>query len=236
MKTATSDPTPTSQPQTATDTAKHAVTGAGGGFIGESIGQPAVSGGPGRGLSPALKANIWQPGQSGNPRGRLRKTPLTDALLAELGKLGEDGKTTVANILARKLILTATGTGPRAMEAMQMILERAEGKVIQRSELSGVDGSPVQLEALTNRDEVESRIAGLLGGIAQRMEAQPIGHAQVTAGSISASLDESTKRGEVDDAAEPSAIIIEARIAPQPEIVDAPMVPAAKLRSGALEF
>jgi hypothetical protein len=106
----------------------------------------------------------WKPGQSGNPHGmRLRKTPLTDALKSEVDKElpGADGKT-VAHALAKKLLAIAISNNPgRALEAMQIIFDRIEGKVLQRQEISGVDGAPMQFESVGNRQELEARLANL---------------------------------------------------------------------------
>jgi hypothetical protein len=105
----------------------------------------------------------WKPGQSGNPGGRARYQPITDALRAELEREmpGADGKT-VAQALAKRLVAIAAGKTPAAIRALEVILDRAEGKVVQRQEVSGLDGAPMQFESIASRQEVEQRIAIVL--------------------------------------------------------------------------
>ena len=114
---------------------------------------------------PAKRRQTWgfQPGKSGNPGGRKRKQPITDALMVELEREmpGADGKT-VAQALAKRLVFIAAGKTSAAIRALEVILDRSEGKVIQRQELSGVDGTPMQFESLGSRQEVEQKIAILL--------------------------------------------------------------------------
>ena len=122
--------------------------------------------------SPAKRlppGKAWRPGQSGNPGGRPRYQPITDALKAELEREmpGADGKT-VAEALAKRLIALAAGKSSAAIRALEVILDRAEGKVVQRQEVSGVDGAPMQFESLGNRQEVEARIAVLLMAAEER--------------------------------------------------------------------
>ena len=118
------------------------------------------------------KANLinrWKPGESGNPGGRKRYQPITDALRAELEREmpGADGKT-VAEALAKRLIALAAGKSSAAIRALEVILDRAEGKVVQRQELTGADGAPMQFESLGNRQEVEAKIAVLLMAAEER--------------------------------------------------------------------
>jgi len=114
---------------------------------------------------PAKRKQTWgfQPGKSGNPGGRKRKQPITDALMVELEREmpGADGKT-VAQALAKRLVFIAAGKTSAAIRALEVILDRSEGKVIQRQELSGVDGTPMQFESLGSRQEVEQKIPSLL--------------------------------------------------------------------------
>lgn len=72
----------------------------------------------------------FQPGQSGNPAGRPKKLPITDAIRAELEQLGEDGisnDVAIARVLVR---LAKSGN----MDAIREISDRTEGKVRQRIE------------------------------------------------------------------------------------------------------
>jgi hypothetical protein len=105
----------------------------------------------------------WKKGQTGNPGGRKKYQPITEAIRSELEREmpGADGKT-VAQALAKRLIAIAAGKGKDAIRALEVILERAEGKVVQRQELSGVDGEPMKFETVGSREEAEAKIAALL--------------------------------------------------------------------------
>jgi hypothetical protein len=124
------------------------------------------------------RANLrmWKPGQSGNPGGRPQFTAITDALKAELLKImpGQDGKT-VAEVLAKRLLLIAVETRTQiAIKAMEIILERTEGKVVQRQEISGPGGAPMQFEPLGSRQEAETQIVAIFQVAQQRLaEAEP---------------------------------------------------------------
>lgn len=116
-----------------------------------------------------LKPFNFQPGQSGNPGGRAGKRPITLALREIIAQDVPGTKTSVARVLANELVLiakTAKRPGDR-LKAIELILERTEGRVPQITEVAGVDGGlPVPFEAVTNRAELESRISKLLGTIA----------------------------------------------------------------------
>src|SRR5271169_3501585 len=76
----------------------------------------------------------WQPGQSGNPGGRPKKTPLADACREVLGRLvpdDADGRTyaeAIAETLAQKAL-----SGD--IRAAQELADRAEGKPRQSLEI-----------------------------------------------------------------------------------------------------
>ena len=98
------------------------------------------------------------PGKSGNPAGRPKKLPITEAIRQELEK---KGRFNVANdvAIARKLIALALDGD---LEAIREIADRAEGKSRQRNEVSGPEGGPIQFEAPGTREELERRFAELL--------------------------------------------------------------------------
>lgn len=114
----------------------------------------------------------YQPGQSGNPGGKSRFTAITDALKRELQQImpGADGKT-VAEVLAKRLLLIAVETRTQiAIKAMEIILERTEGKVVQRQEISGPSGAPMQFESLGSRAEVETQIVAIFQRARERID------------------------------------------------------------------
>ena len=80
-----------------------------------------------------------------------------------------NGKT-LAEMLAKRLIKIAVeGQGKTALEALSVIIDRTEGKVPIRSELTGANGAPVQFESLATREEVQARLATLFVRVEQRV-------------------------------------------------------------------
>lgn len=82
----------------------------------------------------------FQPGQSGNPRGRPKKDPLlTRALLRWAKRKADDG--------SPHYDLLAEAIGARAlagdMVAAGMLFDRVEGKPVQPIEHGGPDGGPI---------------------------------------------------------------------------------------------
>jgi hypothetical protein len=74
-----------------------------------------------RGLIP------FQPGQSGNPTGRPRRKPITDALIAELDKAVRGGGTN-AEKAAKHLVSLMFNRDPRVcLEASKLVLAYVEG-------------------------------------------------------------------------------------------------------------
>jgi hypothetical protein len=119
-----------------------------------------------RKLPEPLAANLWKPGQSGNPKGRGRPTPLTAALLKQLQKKlpGADDQT-IADALAARLIKLALKENAKSLEALLAIFDRVEGKPFQRTELTGEGGGPVTFETPASRAEVVARIQAVLSGV-----------------------------------------------------------------------
>lgn len=69
----------------------------------------------------------WQPGQSGNPGGKRRRKPITDALVAELDKVIRGGGTN-AEKAARHLVSLMFARDPRvALEASKLVMAYVEG-------------------------------------------------------------------------------------------------------------
>ena len=103
----------------------------------------------------------WQPGQSGNPGGRPKKLPITDALreLVDKGAVPQKKAATLAGQLAQQLVRAAL---KGKMAPLVEVIDRIEGKARQRIEQSGPDGGPIPLELPGTREEVEHRIQELL--------------------------------------------------------------------------
>jgi len=81
----------------------------------------------------------WQPGQSGNPNGRPRKTQSLTHALTEYGKRSVDAsdgqKTTLQELLVKTLWNLALGGD---MTAIKYIFDRIDGKPIETMILPGM--------------------------------------------------------------------------------------------------
>jgi hypothetical protein len=111
----------------------------------------------------------WKPGQTGNPGGRRKPTPLLDALTKRVTKelgTGANAQTVADGIAARLVqIATASKSEQRALDAITLIFERVEGKPMQRVENTGADGGPMLFETPASRAEAEARIAELFARV-----------------------------------------------------------------------
>jgi Family of unknown function (DUF5681) len=102
----------------------------------------------------AMEANKWKPGQSGNPTGRPRKTPVSDAYAKHVGKRLPDeirlrlrlpkGATWADAMALGQLRSAVKGKTDAARE----IADRVDGKAMQLVELSGPDGGPIVVDDL----------------------------------------------------------------------------------------
>lgn len=99
-------------------------------------------------------------GVSGNPSGRPKKLPITDALREELAKRGNHN---VRNDIAIARILVKMAIAGDAA-AIREIADRVEGKARQRTEISGPDGAAIPFDLPDTREGLERRIAELLKG------------------------------------------------------------------------
>jgi len=89
----------------------------------------------------------WKPGESGNPSGRPKRKPITDAYIRLLNEPipGDKEGRTFADALAQKILKEAlNGKVPAASE----ITDRVEGKVTLP--LSGPDGGPIEVRTLND--------------------------------------------------------------------------------------
>jgi hypothetical protein len=79
----------------------------------------------------ALSGGSWKPGQSGNPMGRAKHKPFTDALRVELAAAGEDGRK-LRQIAAKVIELAEEGD----LEAVKLIWDRLEGRPMQQVDIT----------------------------------------------------------------------------------------------------
>lgn len=80
----------------------------------------------------------WQPGQSGNPGGRPKKKPITEAY----EKLLEDPA--VAAEMAKAMFDVIRARGKGTVLAAKELTDRVEGRVIESVEHTGEGGGPVK--------------------------------------------------------------------------------------------
>lgn len=88
----------------------------------------------------------FQKGQSGNPAGRKKNQPLLTPTLRQL--VAKDGnKEKIAEVLVR---LALAGD----LDAIKIILDRIDGKVVAPVEVSGPNSGPIEIEALDYRQAI----------------------------------------------------------------------------------
>ena len=111
-----------------------------------------------RELPPALKKNIWKPGQSGNPAGRPKKEGCVKELLEMEGKKNvttKDGRTlTKFQALIERVWIQAINGDASARD---FILNRTEGKVPDNINLQA-KAKVIPVIDLTKRKEIEEHI------------------------------------------------------------------------------
>ena len=100
-------------------------------------------------LPKAAEPFKFRPGQSGNPGGRPKKKPITELyqeMLNDGAAIGE----------IRKAILKSIKDGRMAFVLqLREMADRTEGKVTQRTELSGPDGRPIETRTLSDVELIE---------------------------------------------------------------------------------
>lgn len=111
--------------------------------------QPAQNSGESKSHPGSENLRPWQPGQSGNPGGRPKRKPLTDAYAALLDKpippdmarqLKLDESTTYAQVIAMSLVREAV---KGKVNAAAEVADRVEGRITQP--ISGPDEGPIQI-------------------------------------------------------------------------------------------
>lgn len=92
----------------------------------------------------ARNEHTFQPGQSGNPRGRPRKgAHITDFLRWGAAQaVSDEDRRTRAEAVALKALEQAMAGDPAFA---RLVLDRLDGPVAQKQEISGPDGGPVVL-------------------------------------------------------------------------------------------
>jgi hypothetical protein len=89
------------------------------------------------------KATQFKPGQSGNPDGRPKKRLIDDLLEEILG----NNESEVAGVIAQALVKRARKGDVRAI---QLAVERTQGKARQPVEVSGPGGGPVAIQIVSH--------------------------------------------------------------------------------------
>jgi hypothetical protein len=178
-----------------------------------------------RQLHPELANRLWKPGQSGNPSGRPKRAPITDAYIALLSKPvpGDKLKRTYAEAIAQAVAEKAIEGDTRAA---QEITDRVEGRVVQKAELSGADGQPMQFESLGSRHEVEARVAQLFLDAQQRAEGRTVEGEIVSVGAGVPVSEEPVTTAELKASEDIRANDVQI----MPEFIPAPMTDAERIR------
>lgn len=105
----------------------------------------------GNGQNKAFVEKKWKPGQSGNPKGRPKKKTLSEEIQGLLDDTMKGaGGMTHREALARVIIKEALRG---KFQFTKEIYERMEGKVADKTELSGADGDPIEILDLSNKDK-----------------------------------------------------------------------------------
>jgi hypothetical protein len=114
-------------------------------------------------LNPKMLACQWQKGESGNPTGRPRKSPVSDALreLIDQEYSGREKRfrgLTNCQVLATRLFEQAIAGD---LGAAKEVADRIQGKAPQSVTMGGPEGGAIAFMSLS-REENEKRIMELL--------------------------------------------------------------------------
>ena len=113
-----------------------------------------------RGNSQKIVPFRWKPGESGNPKGRPRKEPLTDilrAVLAEKVPNAQDPRQSLAHALIKNWVLEAIRTKDTAM--VVEIFNRIEGKLRDRLAVGGEVGEPIRIQPIDARNFTDEELS-----------------------------------------------------------------------------
>lgn len=89
------------------------------------------------------KNTQFKPGQTGNPKGRPKGSSL-QRLLKDLLEFETKGISNGA-VIVEQLVKKARGGN---LKAIEIVLDRIEGKARQRLELGGIDGTPIPISVV----------------------------------------------------------------------------------------
>ena len=113
-----------------------------------------------RGLVP------FKPGQSGNPTGRPKRRPVTEAILAELVKThGRQGKTKLEMAVAALVRTMITGKPKDRIEAAKLVMGYTDGLPVQTVEVDVYDAARREAES---RGLDPEKVVSILEGLKQR--------------------------------------------------------------------
>jgi hypothetical protein len=87
----------------------------------------------------------FEPGQSGNPNGRPKKLPALDDAIADV--LGDQKADKTALTVILEVVRAKAVKGD--LKAIEMLLNYAYGRPVQRNEHTGPDGGSIPVEAKT---------------------------------------------------------------------------------------
>lgn len=113
-----------------------------------------------RGLIP------FKPGQTGNPGGRPKRKPITEAILAELAKQhGRQGKTKLEAMVASMVSMAINGRSKEAVEVFKLIMGYTDGLPVQTIEIDVYDAARREAE---RRGLDPDKVVSILEGLQQR--------------------------------------------------------------------
>lgn len=116
--------------------------------------------------APRVIGRPFRPGQSGNPGGRPKKNPITDAVLKELAKQhGRQGRTKLEAAVASFVTLMISGKPKDKIEAFKIILPYTDAPMPQTVEVDVYDAARREAEA---RGLDPEKVVSILEGLKQR--------------------------------------------------------------------